>query len=104
MTKFSWEVVKRAMWGICQSRNVKIFVCDRTITLRETLNSTKHPNKNRNYNEIFEMPLIFNLQTMSTVCPRCRSSLYRPDVIGCEQEVAEWVKKTRSVPGVKKKE
>jgi hypothetical protein len=34
----------------------------------------------------------------------CRSSLSRPDVVGCEREVAERVKKTISVPKTKKKE
>jgi hypothetical protein len=35
---------------------------------------------------------------------RCRSSLSRPDVVGCGQEVAERVKKTTSVPKTKKEE
>jgi hypothetical protein len=65
---------------------------------------TKHLNKNKNYNEILEMPFVFNLQTVSTACCRCRSSLSRPDIVGCEREVAERVKKTTSVPEAKKKE
>jgi hypothetical protein len=47
---------------------------------KETTNSTKHLKKNENYNDIFEKPFIFNLQTVSTVRRRCRSSLSRPDV------------------------
>jgi hypothetical protein len=35
---------------------------------------------------------------------RCRSSLSWPDVVGCEREVAERVKKTTSIPEMKKKE
>ena len=34
---------------------------------------------------------------------RCRSSLSGPDVVGCGREVAERVKKTASVPEMKKK-
>jgi hypothetical protein len=41
---------------------------------------------------------------VSTARHRCRSSLSRPDVVGCGQEVAERVKKTTSVPETKKKE
>jgi hypothetical protein len=52
-----------------------------TLALKETPNSTKHPKKNENYNEILEKPFIFNLQTMSTARRRCRSSLSRPDVV-----------------------
>jgi hypothetical protein len=37
-------------------------------------------------------------------CRRCRSSLSRPGVLGCEREVAEQVKKTTSVLKMKKKE
>jgi hypothetical protein len=32
-----------------------------TLALKETPNSTKHPKKNENYNEILEKPFIFNL-------------------------------------------
>jgi hypothetical protein len=35
---------------------------------------------------------------------RCRSSLSRPDVVGCEREAVERVKKTTSVLETKKKE
>ena len=74
------------------------------MALKETANSTKQLKKNENYNEILEKPFIFNLQTVSTARRRCRSSLSRPDVVGCRREVAEWVKKTTSVPGTKKKD
>jgi hypothetical protein len=33
------------------------------MALKETTYSTKHLKKNKNYNEILEKPLIFNLQT-----------------------------------------
>jgi hypothetical protein len=74
------------------------------LRIGETRNSTKHLKKNDNYNEILEKPLIFNLQTVSTARRRCRSSLSRPGVVGCGRKVAEWVKKTTSVPKMKKKE
>jgi hypothetical protein len=74
------------------------------VVLKETTNNIKHPKKNENYNEIFEKLFIFNLQTVSTACHYCYSSLSRPDVVGCVWEVAEWVKKTTSVPETKKKE
>jgi hypothetical protein len=74
------------------------------LALKQTTNSTKHSKKNENYNEILEKPFIFNLQTVSTVRHRCRSSLSRLDVVGCRQEVTERVKKTTSVPETKKKE
>jgi hypothetical protein len=77
---------------------------NRTLALKETANSTKHFKKNENYNEILKKPFIFNLQTVSTMCRRCRSSLSRSDVVGCGWEVAERVKKTTSVPKTKKKE
>jgi hypothetical protein len=70
--------------------------------LKETTNSTKHPKKN--YNEILEKPFIFNLQTVSTACRCCRSSLSRPDDVGCRQEVIERVKNTTSILKTKKKE
>jgi hypothetical protein len=41
---------------------------------------------------------------MSTARRRCRSSLSRLDVVGCGREVVERVKKTTSVPKMKKKE
>jgi hypothetical protein len=72
--------------------------------IKKTPNSTKHSKKNKNYNEILEKPFIFNLQTVSTARHRCRSSLCRPNVVGCRWEVAERVKKTTSVPETKKKE
>jgi hypothetical protein len=74
------------------------------LALKETTNNTKHLKKNKNYNEILEKPLIFNLQTVSTARRRCRSSLSRSDVVGCGREVAERIKKTTSVPKTKKKE
>jgi hypothetical protein len=81
-----------------------IFFANRNLALKETTNNTKHLKKNKNYNEILEKPFIFNLQTVSTARRRCRSSLSRPDIVGCGQEVAERVKKTTSVPETKKKE
>jgi hypothetical protein len=80
------------------------FFANRTLTLKETPNSTKHLKKNENYNEILEKPFIFNLQTVSMARHHCRSSLSRPDVVGCGRDVAERVKKTTSVPKTKKKE
>jgi hypothetical protein len=77
---------------------------NRTLTLKETTNSTKHLKKNKNYNEILEKPFIFNFQTVSTVRRCYRSSLSRPDVVGCGREVAKRVKKTTYVPKTKKKE
>jgi hypothetical protein len=74
------------------------------LALKETSNSTKHSKKNRNYNEILAKPFIFNLQIVSTARRHCRSSLSRPDVVGCGREVAERVKKTTSVPKTKKNE
>jgi hypothetical protein len=50
------------------------------------------------------MPIIFNLQTMSTARRRCRSCLRRHDIVGCGREVAKWVKKTTSALKTKKKE
>jgi hypothetical protein len=41
-------------------------IANRTLALKETTDSTKHPKKNENYNEILEKPFIFNLQTVST--------------------------------------
>jgi hypothetical protein len=81
-----------------------VFFVNRTLALKETANSTKHPKKNENYNEIPKKPFNFNLQTMSMVRRRCRSSLSRPVVVDCGREVAEWVKKTTSIPETKKKE
>jgi hypothetical protein len=80
------------------------FFANRTLALKETLNSTKHLKKNENYNKILEKPFIFNLQTVSTARRRCRSFLSRPDVIDCGREVAERVKKTTFVPKTKKEE
>jgi hypothetical protein len=53
-------------------------------------------------NEILEKLFIFNLQIVLTA--RCRSSLSRPDIVGCRREVAKQVKKTASVSETKKKE
>jgi predicted Fe-S protein YdhL (DUF1289 family) len=53
---------------------------------------------------ILEKPFNFNLQTVSTACRRCCSSLSRLDVVGCARKVAERVKKTTSVPKMKKDE
>jgi hypothetical protein len=80
------------------------FFANRTLALKQTTNSTKHPKKNKNYSEILEKPFIFNLQTVFTARRHCRSSLSRLDVVGCGWEVTEWVKKTTSVPETKKKE
>lgn len=80
------------------------FFANRTLALKETMNSTKHPKKNKNNNEILEKPFIFNLQTVSTARRHCRSFRSRPDVFGCGQEDVERVKKTTSVPETKKKE
>jgi hypothetical protein len=68
------------------------------------MNITKHLKKNENYNEILKNPFIFNLQTVSTAHHCCRSSLSRPDIVGCEREVAKRVNKTTSAPKTKKKE
>jgi hypothetical protein len=40
------------------------FFANMTLTLKETPNSTKHPKKNENYNEILEKPFKFNLQNV----------------------------------------
>jgi hypothetical protein len=80
-----------------------IFFANKTLALKETPNSIKHPKKNENNNKILEKPFIFNLQTVWTVRRRCRSSLSRPDVVGCGWEAVERVKKTTSVPKTKKK-
>jgi hypothetical protein len=77
-------------------------LANRTLALKETPNSTKHPKKNENYNEILEKPF-FSLQTVSTVRRRCRSSLSRPGVVDCGREVAERIKKTTSISKTKKK-
>jgi hypothetical protein len=39
------------------------FFANRTLALKETPNSIKHPKKNENYNEILEKPFIFKLQS-----------------------------------------
>jgi hypothetical protein len=41
---------------------------------------------------------------MSMMHRSCRSSLSHPDIVGCEWEVAEQVKKTTSILETKKKE
>jgi hypothetical protein len=74
------------------------------LALKETANSIKHLNKYENYIKILEMPLIFNLQTVSTVHCRCRTSHSRPDIVGCGREVAEWAQKATSAPKTKKKD
>jgi hypothetical protein len=68
------------------------------------MNSTKHPRKNENYNEILEKPFILNPQTVSTVRRRYRSSLSRPAVVDCGWKVTERIKKATSVSETKKKE
>jgi hypothetical protein len=83
---------------------VQLFFANRTLVLKETTNSTKHPKKNKNYNEILEKPFIFNLQTVLMVPRHCRSSLSRPNIVGCRQEVTERVMKTTSISETKKKE
>jgi hypothetical protein len=80
------------------------FFANKTLALKETTNSTKHPPKKENYNEILEKPFIFSLQTVSTARRRRRSSLSRSDVVGCGWKVVERVKKTTPVPKTKKKE
>jgi hypothetical protein len=50
-------------------------LANRTLALKETTNSIKHPKKNENYNKILEKSFIFNLQTVSTARRHCRSSL-----------------------------
>jgi hypothetical protein len=85
-------------------RSTSFCFANRTLALKETTNNTKHPKKNKNYNEILEKPFIFNLQTVSTARRRCRSSLSRLDVVGCGREVVERVKKTTSVQKTKKKD
>jgi hypothetical protein len=74
------------------------------LALKETTNSTKYLNKNKNYIETLEMPFIVNLQTVSTARRRYRSSESRPDVVGCELEVAEQAQKATSVLETKKKD
>jgi hypothetical protein len=37
------------------------FFANRTLALKKIVNSTKHPKKNENYNEILKKPFIFNL-------------------------------------------
>jgi hypothetical protein len=49
-------------------------------------------------------PFIFNLQTVSSVRRRCRSSLSQLDVVGCRWEITERVKKTTSITEMKKEE
>jgi hypothetical protein len=44
-------------------------IANMTLALKETTNSTKHPKKNKNYNEILEKPFIFNLQTVDGAPP-----------------------------------
>jgi hypothetical protein len=80
------------------------FFANRTLALKDTPNSTKHPKKNKNYNKVLGKPSIFNLQTMLTSRRCCCSSLSRPDVVGYGREVAERIKKTTSVLKTKKKE
>jgi hypothetical protein len=50
------------------------------------------------------MPFIFNLQTMSTMYCRCRTSQSRPGIIGCGQEVAERAPKATTVLETKQKD
>jgi hypothetical protein len=77
---------------------------NRFLVLKETTNSTKHPKQNENYNKILEKPFILNIQTVSTACHHCRSSLSWPDIVDCGREVTEQVKKTTSILEMKKKE
>ena len=65
-------------------RSMHAFFAKKTLALKETPNRTKHLNKNEKYKEILEMPFVFNLHTVSTARCRCRSSLSRPDIVGCE--------------------
>jgi hypothetical protein len=68
------------------------------LSIKKTPNSTKHSKKNEYYNEIFEKPFIFNLQTVLTARRRCHSFLSQSDVVGCGREVAERVKKDHIRP------
>jgi hypothetical protein len=81
-----------------------LFFTNRTLALKEITNIVKHPKINKNYNEILEKSFTFNLQTVSMARRCCRSSLSRPDVVGCGWEVVERVKMTTSVSEMKKKE
>jgi hypothetical protein len=72
----------------------RFFFAKKTLVLREISNSTKHINKKKNYNQILKMYFVFNLQTVST--SRRRSSLSRPDIIGCRWKFTELVRKTTS--------
>jgi hypothetical protein len=50
------------------------------------------------------MTFVLNLQTVSMVHRRYRSSLSRLYVVGCRWKVAEWVKKCTSVLEMRTKE
>ena len=88
----------------CRIMQLFFFFAKMTLALKETPNSIKHRKKNKNYNEILEMPFVFNLQTVSTARRRRCSSQSRHDVVGCGREVVEQVRKTTSVPEPKKKD
>ena len=89
--KFSLEELKEAIGGMAKKQNCSprwLFFMKRIPALKETSNSTKYLNKNENYNEILEMPFVFDLQTVSTERCRSRSFLSQYDVVGCGREVA----------------
>jgi hypothetical protein len=75
-----------------------------TFALKELTNSTKYLNRNENYIKTLEVPFIFNLQTMSTARHHCRSFERRPNVVGCEWEIAKRAHTAISVSEMKKKD
>jgi hypothetical protein len=79
---------------------VEIFFANRTLTLKETTNSTKHLTKTKIVLKSLRCP---SSSTASTARRRCRSSESRPDIVGCGQKVAERAQKATYVPEIKKK-
>jgi hypothetical protein len=55
------SVKRRQVFDKTHTCKISFFSEYRTLVLKETSNSTKHLNKNKNYNEILEMPFAFNL-------------------------------------------
>jgi hypothetical protein len=80
------------------------FFANRTLALKKTLNSTKHPKKNKDYNEILRNPPSSTSRPCRRRAAAAVLSLSWPDVVSCGRKVAERVKKTTSVPKTKKKE
>jgi hypothetical protein len=66
-------------------------IVKRILELKEPYDSTKHHNKNKNYNKILEILFVLNLQMVSTAHRCCQSYLSRPDVVGCGWEIIERV-------------